>query len=74
MRSINSGVVGDAYHFSPSRFFTIRQVIEIICSRMDIDFADLVEIVPDRPWKRSGLFDGSRKSSKRAWQEPNPYF
>ena len=51
MRSINSGVVGEAYHFSPSRFFTIRQVIEIICSRMDIDFADLVEISPDRPGK-----------------------
>lgn len=70
MRSINSGVVGEAYHFSPSRFFTIRQVIEIICTRMDIDFADLVEISPDRPGKdQAYLMDSKKARRELGWQE-----
>ena len=70
MRSIDSGVVGDAYHFSPERFLTIRQVIEIICSRMGVDFADLVEIAPDRPGKDQAYLMDSRKARRElGWQE-----
>ena len=70
MRSIDFGVVGDAYHFSPERFLTIRQVIEIICSRMGIDFAELVEISPDRLGKDQAYLMDSRKARRElGWQE-----
>jgi dTDP-glucose 4,6-dehydratase len=74
MRSIDSGVVGDAYHFSPERFLTIRQVIEIICSRMGVDFADLVEIAPDRPGKDQAYLMDSRKARRElGWQESGTF-
>ena len=74
MRSIDSGVVGDAYHFSPERFLTIRQVIEIICSRMGVDFADLVEIAPDRPGKDQAYLMDSRKARRKlGWQESGTF-
>ena len=70
MRSINSGVVGEAYHFSPERFLTIRQVIEIICSQMNVEFADLVEIAPDRPGKDLAYLMDSKKARRElGWQE-----
>lgn len=70
MRSINLGVVGEVYHFSPERFLTIRKIIEIICSKMDIDFADLVEIVPDRPGKdQAYLMDSKKARRDLGWQE-----
>ncbi|HAG72441.1 MAG TPA: dTDP-glucose 4,6-dehydratase, partial [Gammaproteobacteria bacterium] len=70
MRSINSGLVGEAYHFSPERFLTIRQVIEIICSQMNVEFADLVEIAPDRPGKDLAYLMDSKKARRElGWQE-----
>ena len=70
MRSLNFGVVGEVYHFSPDRFLSIREIIEIICSKMDIDFADLVEIVPDRPGKdQAYLMDSNKSRIDLGWQE-----
>ena len=70
MLSIDFGVVGDAYHFSPERFLTIRQVIEIICSRMGVDFAELVEISPDRLGKDQAYLMDSRKARRElGWQD-----
>jgi dTDP-glucose 4,6-dehydratase len=70
MRSINFGVVGDVYHFSSERFLTIRQTIEIICSMMDVDFAGLVDIVPDRPGKdQAYLMDSKKARRELGWQE-----
>jgi len=70
MRSLNFGVVGEVYHFSPERFLSIREIIEIICSKMDIDFADLVEIVPDRPGKdQAYLMDSNKARRDLGWQE-----
>jgi dTDP-glucose 4,6-dehydratase len=70
MRSIDSGVVGDAYHFSPERFLSIRKVVEIICERMEVDFSELVELVPDRPGKdQAYLMDSTKARNTLGWQE-----
>jgi len=70
MRTIDSGVVGDAYHFSPERFLSIRKVIEVICERMDIEFSELVELAPDRPSKdQAYLMDSTKARSTLGWQE-----
>ena len=74
MRSINSGVVGEVYHFSPERFLTIRQIVEIICSQMDIDFSDLVEIAPDRPGKdKAYLMDSKKARRELSWHESHTF-
>ena len=70
MRSINFGVVGEVYHFSPERFLTIRKIIEIICSKMGVDFTDLVEIVSDRPGKdQAYLMDSTKARRDLGWRE-----
>ena len=74
MRSIDTGVIGEAYHFSPERFLTIREIIEIICSRMDVGFEDLVEIAPDRPGKdQAYLMDSKKARRELGWQESHTF-
>ena len=74
MRSINYGLVGEVYHFSPERFLTIRKLIEIICSKMGVDFAELVEIAPDRPGKDQAYLMDSEKARRDLGLEGIPYF
>ena len=70
MCTIEFGLVGDAYHFSPERFLTIRKVIEIICERMGVDFSELVELAPDRPSKdQAYLMDSTKARNSLGWQE-----
>lgn len=69
-RSIDTGVVGETYHFSPQRFLTIRQVVEIICQRMGVDFASMVEVAPERPGKdQAYLMDSTKARRVLGWQE-----
>lgn len=70
MRTINSGTLGEVYHFSPERFFTIRQVVEIICQQLDIDFDALADVAPERPGKDLAyLMNSSKARTELDWQE-----
>ncbi len=70
MRALDSGKPGEVYHFSPERFLTIRQVVEVICQRMDVPFDSLVEFAPDRPGKdQAYLMDSSRARKELGWAE-----
>lgn len=70
MQVLKSGKVGEIYHFSPTSFLTIRQVVELICERMGISFDSLIEMAPDRPGKdRAYLMDSSRARSELGWVE-----
>lgn len=48
---VSSGVAGETYHISTRELITIRDLVEKIASRLDVDFEDLVELTPDRPGK-----------------------
>ncbi len=61
MRTIDKGTVGEVYHFSPERFLTIRQLVEITCQQMGVDFDNLVELTPDRPGKDLAYLMNSNK-------------
>ncbi|MCB1168421.1 MAG: GDP-mannose 4,6-dehydratase, partial [Leptospiraceae bacterium] len=68
--SIEEGRLGDIYHFSPERFVTIRELVEIICQRMGVVFDDLVEVAPDRPGKDLRyLMDSQRARNELGWVE-----
>ena len=70
IRSAEDGVVGENYHFSPERFLTIRQVVEIICDRMGVDVSAVAEIGQERPGKdQAYLMDASKARGTLAWRE-----
>ena len=61
MRTINMGNIGEVYHFSPERFLTIREVVEIICQQLNLDFDSVVELAPERPAKDLAYLMNSSK-------------
>jgi dTDP-glucose 4,6-dehydratase len=70
VRSAEAGVVGEIYHFSPERFLTIRQVVEIICQKMGVDVSAVAEIGGERPGKdQAYLMDASKARSTLGWTE-----
>jgi len=70
MRTIYKGIVGEVYHFSPERFLTIRQVVEITCQQMGVDFDAVVELAPERPGKDLAyLMNSSKARTALDWKE-----
>lgn len=70
MRAIERGTPGTVYHFSPTRFLTIREVVEVICTRIGAAFEDLVEVVDDRPAKdQAYLMDSTRARQSLGWTD-----
>jgi dTDP-glucose 4,6-dehydratase len=70
LRCLGKGEPGQVYHFSPERFLTIREIVELICRRMGVTFGDLVEIAPDRPAKdQAYLMDSRRARNELGWTE-----
>ena len=70
LASLELGEPGNIYHFSSEQFFTIRQVVELICSRMGIAFSTLAEVTSDRPGKdQAYLMDSSRARTELGWND-----
>lgn len=70
MRAASLGNIGDVYHFSPSRFLTIREIVASICDQLDFPFEKLVDLAPDRPSKDSAyLMDSNRARTQLSWSE-----
>jgi dTDP-glucose 4,6-dehydratase len=70
MRTINKGAVGEVYHFSPERFLTIRQVVEITSQQMGVDFDAVAEVAPERPGKdMSYLMNSNKARTELDWKE-----
>ena len=67
-RMVESGALGGVYHFSPSRFLMIREVVEIICRKLGRDFERSVESTADRPGKDMAyLMDSSKARLELGW-------
>jgi dTDP-glucose 4,6-dehydratase len=74
MRALDSGRPGELYHFSPERFLTIRQVVEIICERMDVPFESLCEVSPERLGKdQAYLMDSARAREELGWTDSTSF-
>lgn len=64
------GEIGENYHFSPERFLTIREVVEIVCNRLGLPFESIVEVAPDRPGKdQAYLMDSQKARNLLGWRE-----
>jgi dTDP-glucose 4,6-dehydratase len=70
MRASKSGTIGEVYHFSSQRFLTIRQVVEIVCARLGVDFSVLAEVAPERQGKDHAYLMNSEKARETlGWKE-----
>ncbi len=60
---------GETYHFSTDLYLSIRELVERICTRMAVKFADVVEVVGDRPGKDAAyLLDSTKARTTLGWQ------
>jgi dTDP-glucose 4,6-dehydratase len=70
MKSINYGKTGEIYHFSPTQFFKIRDIVKIICEVLNVPYSELVEISEDRLGKDNAYLMNSEKSrSELNWSD-----
>lgn len=73
-RTLKRGEIGEIYHFSPTRFLTIREVVEIICRQVGVPFEAVANIAPDRPAKdQAYLMDSTRARAELGWNDRVPF-
>jgi dTDP-glucose 4,6-dehydratase len=69
LHSLERGIPGQAYHFSPEDFHSIRETVETICKEMGADFDEVVEIADDRPGKdQAYLMDAAKARAELGWR------
>jgi len=68
LKIAQEGVAGESYHISTDMFISIRDLVELICKTMKVDFTKLVEIVDERPGKDAAyLLDSSKLRKELTW-------
>jgi dTDP-glucose 4,6-dehydratase len=55
------GMIGETYHISTKSSITIRNLVDMICTRMGVDFNNCVDIVDERPGKDAAYLLNSAK-------------
>lgn len=70
IKAASIGSIGEIYHFSSEKFYSIREAVELICERLGVEFSSVVEIAPDRPAKdKAYLMDSSKARTDLGWSE-----
>ena len=62
---IKKGKNGEIYHFSGSDFYTIRSIIEKICTSMNVNFNDYIKVGKTRIGLDHSYFMKSQKSKQK---------
>lgn len=61
---------GETYHFSTDLYISIRNLVEKICQAMGVAFADVAEVVGDRPGKDAAyLLDSNKARQAFGWKD-----
>jgi len=64
------GKIGDAYHISTKETITIRELVQLVCNKMEVKFDDYVDIADDRPGKDAAyLLNSSRLRDELNWKD-----
>ena len=70
MKIAINGSIGESYHIATKQTISIRNLVQLICTIMDVDFNDVVDIVDDRPGKDSAyLLDSTKIRESLAWED-----
>lgn len=68
LKIAQKGAMGEAYHISTDLYVSIRELVELICGMMKMDFTKAVEIVDERPGKDAAyLLDSSKLRKELGW-------
>jgi len=68
LKIAQESTAGEAYHISTDSYISIRELVEMICKIMKVDFTKLVEIVDERPGKDAAyLLDSSKLRKELGW-------
>jgi len=61
--------VGETYHISTNRIVSIRELVEMLCRMLEVNFEQAVDVVPERLGKDSAYWLNSEKLRKLGWQD-----
>lgn len=72
-RVARDGKPGETYHISTDRVVSIRELVEMICTRLKVPFEDAVEFSGERLGKDSSYrLDSSKLRSELGWRDDIP--
>ncbi len=67
---MHGGHNGDTYHISTSEVVSIRELVERICTKLNVNFEDHVEVVGDRMGKDSAYhLDSTKVRTELGWTD-----
>jgi dTDP-glucose 4,6-dehydratase len=70
LRVMTDGTNGETYHVSTNRVISVRDVVRMICERMNVRFEDCVEVAGERLGKDAAYRLDSRKlRSRLGWED-----
>jgi dTDP-glucose 4,6-dehydratase len=64
----NRGNLGEIYHITNEKMYSIKQIVKIICKDMNVNIEDFVKIVSDRPGKDFSYDMSSKKLRNIGWK------
>ena len=74
MRILESGLPGETYHFSPKDFYSIRDLVMMICDELDANFDKVTRVTEDRMGKDFAyLMDSSKSKLQLGWEAEVPF-
>ena len=64
------GALGETYHISTDEIVSIRELVERICKKLDVDFDSCVEVVGERLGKDAAyMLDSSKLRQRLGWKD-----
>ena len=70
LRVIEKGKPGQIYHFSTDEFVTIRELVEKIAKKGQLELEDFVKVGPERPGKDAAYLMNANKAKKELGWHP----
>ena len=68
LKTLQQGVPGETYHFSPQDFHSIREVVQAVCGQLGVEFDRVAEVSGERPGKdHAYLMDAAKARTKLRW-------
>ena len=64
LKIAQNGSAGEAYHISTGVYISIKELVELICVKMEVDIAKVIEITDERPGKDAAYLLNSDKLRK----------
>ena len=65
-----NGKPGDTYHISTDRIISIKDLVTLICDKMNVDFNDHVDVVDERPGKDAAYcLDSTKLRETLNWKD-----